>query len=139
MTACAKCGHDPEAQVSASWTFDIDREVHSLNGRSVNVKGWRGGVYKRDRDAWQWALKVARINQRIPIATAKRRVTLTRHYSGKQREFDRGNLIGGCKMILDAMVRESLIVDDKAEYLEDHYGQERSDHSGMSILLEELA
>lgn len=116
----------------------IDREVESLNARRVNVRGWRGGEYKRNRDAWQWLFKIERVNRRIPTATGRRRVTLTRLYSGRQRAFDRGNLVGGCKMILDAMVRESLIVDDKAEYLEDHYAQRRSATSGIVVLIEEL-
>lgn len=136
---CVKCGHDPAARVTASWTFETDRQVESLNARNVNVHGWRGGVYKRDRDAWQWVIKVERINQRIPTATGRRRVTLTRLYSGRQHEFDRDNFSGGAKIVMDAIVREGLLVDDKNEWAEVIYVQERGTVSGLRVLLEEIS
>jgi hypothetical protein len=138
VTACLKCGHDPAAVVTASWDFDTDREVHSLNEHRGNYAGTRW-AYKRDRDAWQWVLKIERIKQRIPTATERRRVTLTRIYSGRQRAFDLDNLAGGMKLVVDAMVREELLMGDGPKEAEIHYAQERSEKSGLRVLLEELS
>jgi hypothetical protein len=125
--------------VLASWTIAIPISVKSMNDRAVNVRGWRGRNYKRERDAWQWALKVCRINERIAISHSKRRVSITRVYSGSEREMDRANMIGGCKMVLDAMVREGIITGDSPRWLQDNYAQFRGEKSSTVITIEELA
>lgn len=48
------------------------------------------------------------------------RVTVQRHSAG---ELDRGNLIGGCKALIDALRYEGLLVDDKQAWLDDVYEQ----------------
>jgi hypothetical protein len=47
-----------------------------------------------------------------------------RRYS--QGTLDKGNLIGGCKPILDALVLEGLIYDDSIEWLDDAYEQHKA-------------
>lgn len=137
-TPCARCGYDPTAVVTGRWEFTIARRVHSLNAHRGNYGGQRW-AYKRDRDAWQWEFKAARINARIPIAIAKRRVILTRLYSGRERAFDHDNLVGGMKLVVDAMVCEGLLIGDDRERAELHHGQDKATASGLVVVIEEFA
>jgi Holliday junction resolvase RusA-like endonuclease len=134
---CARCGYDSAAIVTGRWEFAIARAVHSLNFHMGNYGGTRW-AYRRDRDDWQWEFKVARINARIPIAIGKRRVTLTRLYSGRERAFDVDNLAGGMKLVVDAMVREGLMLGDDPARAELHHNQNRAATSGLSVVIEEL-
>lgn len=138
MSACLKCGHDPLAIVTASWPHFIDREVESGNRHTFNVGGsrWR---YGKARDAWQLEFRNLRLLRRIPRAMTKRRVTLTRYFDGRQREWDADNFATGAKLVVDAMVREGLLVDDRREFAEIHYLQVRSTPRGLGVLIEELA
>lgn len=85
-----------------------------------------------------------RLAFKIPFAAARRRVTFTRCYGGRQQERDHDNLVGGMKSVLDAMVRELLLVDDRPQWAELHYAQQRLDESvaksarGLVVHLEEL-
>lgn len=138
MSQCVKCGFDPHAVVVASWTFMLEHEVLSLNARVSNAGAsrWR---YAKERDAWSWHVRVAKLNQRIRPATRRRRLTLIRIYARGQRALDRDNLAGGMKPLVDAIVREKLVVDDTAAWLELHHGQEPGTERGVRVLLEELA
>ncbi len=137
MTACVKCGHDPAATVGRSWTMLIERDPPSLNERIFNA-GPRRWLYKRERDMWIGEIRVARLLQRIPRATGRRRVTLTRVFFGRQQERDRDNLSGGMKAAVDALVFEGMLMNDDAAAAELHYQQERGQPVGLRILLEEL-
>lgn len=140
MTACARCGHDPAIQPTATWTFHIPRTVTSGNRHVYNVGGSRW-AYKKERDEWQHWFAVRGAEEGISRATGKRRVTLTRYYGGRQREFDQDNYATGAKPILDAMVRAGLLVDDKREYAEVAYVQIHTDveeQRGLLVTLEEL-
>ncbi len=140
MTACVKCGHNPAAKVIAAWAFTLAGELHSMNRHVVNFGAARH-AYRRERDAWAWLARAARLKHRIAIATGRRRLTLTRIYAGRQRELDRDNLAGGAKPLVDALVREGLLVDDTSRWLELHHDQERGTapgDRGVRVLLEEL-
>lgn len=137
MTKCARCGFDPDVVVTASWSFTIEMGTASLNAQSTN-KGGRRFAYKETRNHWSWWFRERRLALRIPVARRRRRLTLTRLYSGRQRELDRDNLVGGLKMVVDAMVRERLLVDDKNSAAEIHYLQERAASQGLRVLLEEV-
>jgi Holliday junction resolvase RusA-like endonuclease len=137
VTACARCSFDPDAIVSASWMLLIDREIESGNRHTYNVGGSRFR-YARDRDSWQWEFRSFRLLRKIPRATGKRRLTLTRFYDGRQREMDVDNLSTGAKLVVDALVREGLLVDDRREFAEVHYKQARQAPRGTGVLLEEL-
>lgn len=50
----------------------------------------------------------------------RRRLVVHRHSVGR---LDRGNLVGGCKLLVDALVLEGLIFDDDEPWLEDRYLQ----------------
>ena len=138
MTApCAKCGHDPEARITALWSFHVHRDPPSLNARLFN--GQRGWMYRKERDAWVSEFRAVRLLQRIPKAVGKRRVTLTRNYAGRQQLRDRDNLAGGMKACVDALVIEGVIANDDAIGAEIHYAQARTTPPGLHVLVEELA
>lgn len=138
MTACAKCGHDPDATVIASWEFVLEHEMLSLNARVSNVGSarWR---YAKERDAWSWLVRAAKLKHGITPATGRRRMTLTRIYARGQRALDDDNLKGGTKPLVDAIVREGLLGDDTRAWLELHHDQEPGTERAVRVLLEELA
>lgn len=135
---CLKCGHDPDRVITASWSFVIEREPKSLNARVVNVGAsrWR---YAKDRDAWIWLIRLARLKLKIPPAKRLRRMTLTRVYANGQRAIDVDNLSGGMKSLVDAIVREGLVRNDNPTWLELHHDQEPGTTRSVRVLLEELA
>lgn len=137
---CTKCGHDPDAVVFDKFMFIIDREPPSLNDRLFNA-GPRARLYRKERDAWCWLFRAARLKWNIPIAHEqdRRRVTLTRLFGARQRERDHDNLVGGQKAVVDALVIEKLIAGDRLIDAEIYYGQKRSNlHIGLDVLIEVL-
>jgi len=107
------------------------------------VSGNRGSPktrrkYREIRDTYVIMLRNAKQWENIPDAEVLRRVIITRLYSGRGQARDRGNIVGGCKPLLDAMHMVNLLVDDKDEWCRDFYGQERGDRSGVIVELEEL-
>lgn len=138
MTACVKCGHDPEAVVLASWTLHVPREVRSGNAYVVNSGGARFG-YKRERDSWERDFTILRGQHGVTLATCRRRVTLTRSIGYRQRAYDKDNLVAGCKPVIDALVRAGLLLGDTERHVELHFAQERRPQFGTIVLIEELA
>lgn len=141
MTACVKCGHDPDAVVSARWTLMLDKRLTSANLRTVNAGAsrWR---YAKERDEWQWLVKAERVNQRVTTVgglPVKRRVTIERQYAGRCQEIDRDNLTAGAKPLVDALVREGVVHDDGSAWLELHVTQRRADANRTVVTVEELA
>ena len=134
---CERCGYDATAKVLASWSFVINRPVVSLNRGSTN-KGANRWSYAAERDAWAWHIRAHRLDKRIPVAVGLRRLTLTRLIGPRGREFDRDNLAGGLKPVVDSIVRERLLIDDRPEHAEVHYLQERGKAFRLDVLLEEL-
>lgn len=138
---CQRCSYDPDAVVERSWTFRIDKEVKSMN-RAASNKGsrWSMAQYSKERKEWTSWMMLAKMNHRIPETLRKRRLLLTRVYGYRQRPYDLGNLIGGLKPALDAMVNVGILKNDTPEYLEDHYNQIKDDAKpGLLVLLEDIA
>lgn len=81
-------------------------------------------AYKKLRDTLESWLMVGRTNHRIPKATGRRRLTITRYAKHERYLLDRGNFVGGCKPLLDAAIRQGLIIDDKEVHLDDVYEQQ---------------
>lgn len=136
LPACPKCFHDPTAKVQSSWTFTIELDPPSANERITN--GEHGWKYRKKRDTWCWAFRAARLAKKIWPCNTRRRTTLTRLYSGRQKERDVDNLTGGGKLVVDAMVLEGLIRGDSPADAEIHWMQERGNARGVRVLLEEL-
>jgi hypothetical protein len=137
MSACAMCSYDPDARVMSSWTFMIDREVVSMNAHRVNIGGFAGRAYRKDRDNWYLEFVNARNLLKIPHAERRRRVVLTRLYDGRSRMWDQDNLVGGGKSTVDAMILAQLLVADSHDFAEVHWKQTRGAR-GLHVLLEEL-
>lgn len=138
MSACCKCGHDPAAVVLAIWQTRILRTVKSGNARVHNVGGSRW-QYKAERQGWERDMLAVRRAMGIPVATTRRRVTLTRLIDKGQRAFDEDNLRTGCKPIVDAMVKAGLLVGDRPQDAEIHYAQIKAICGGLYVEIEELA
>jgi hypothetical protein len=140
LDTCKLCGGRPYAPVTASWTFLVDRDAPSQNTMGGNKGGgrWR---YKTERKGWVYVLQNWKLSLRIGDAAVRRRVSITRCYSGQQKERDHGNLVGGLKAAVDAMVIVGLLRDDKPKWAEIHYHQRRVEKSerGTVITVEELA
>lgn len=142
MTACVKCGFTPDAAVSARWEFVLDKRIESANNRTVNAGAtrWR---YAKQRDEWTWLVRAASLRlprePRSARPSSKRRVTITRRYAGRCRLLDKDNLVGGCKALVDALVHEGVVHDDKPRWLELHVLQEQGERNETHVLVEELA
>src|SRR5688572_13470022 len=111
VISCRLCGGRPYAKVAASWSFRIERDAPTQNVMGNNRGGGRW-KYKEERRAWVAALATKKIMMRIGTAEVRRRVTITRCYSGQQKLRDHGNLVGGLKPAVDAMVGIGLLKDD---------------------------
>jgi hypothetical protein len=141
MTAasCPKCGFSPDAQVTARWSFTLDKRIESANTYTVN-KGNSRWRYSKVRDEWQWLVKRAVIVHPERIwkadAVSKRRVTITRHYAGRCQLIDKDNL--GVKPLVDALVREGVVHDDAPAWLELHVLQVRGVRNETIVEVEEL-
>jgi hypothetical protein len=123
-----------------TWQFFIVRRPPSMNDRLHN-SGPTRFAYAKVRDLWIYEFRAARLAHRIPQATGPRRLVARRQYSGREQERDFVNLVGGFKPIVDAMVREGLLVDDKPALLADEYAQERVEKtqpSGVLFVLSDI-
>lgn len=103
-----------------TWIIRIDELTPSQNA----FKRMHPRVYKKLRDRLQSWLMVGMVNQKIPKATTKRRLTIIRYARHKNYLLDRGNCVGGCKPLLDAAIRQGLILNDREDMLDDHYIQD---------------
>lgn len=141
MSRCPFCGGDPEAPVRARWELFVPVEPPSQNEIASANRGnyAQRRAYRRFRDGYMLVLQAWRTRERIPLPGGRRRVIFSRYYTGRGQRRDKGNLIGGMKSLLDAMVAARLLLDDTEAAVEDHYRQDRVDgESGVSIILEDL-
>lgn len=135
---CSLCGGDPHARVATSWSFRVNRDAPTQNVMGNNRGGGRW-AYKKERQEWLRWILIER--PCIPEAEAKRRVTITRCYSGNQKLRDHGNLVGGLKPVVDALVLSGTIKDDSPHWVEIYYHQRRVERHERCTLftVEELA
>jgi hypothetical protein len=131
------CRFDTLARPVNSWVIEFPEYWPSQNKLGGNAK--LAFQYRRYRYKMEDGMK--HYGEHVPSAFAKaRRVTMTRKFGKGKRAYDRGNLIGGAKPLVDAMVRYGKIYGDTENWLEDHYKQERSgdDNDWIHILIEEF-
>jgi hypothetical protein len=137
---CPLCGGAPLAEVTARWGLFLKMDAPSQNNHVMNAGAgrWR---YKRERGVWETYLRIHKVSAGVPDAERRRRVTFERCYSGKQRIADIANIIGGLKLVVDAMVRCGLLVDDGPAHFEGYYKQRKVEAAerGTVITIEELA
>lgn len=120
--------------------FIVLGALASQNRAPTNHGPWRF-AYQKARREWVKEFRSKLDAGLVTRADGRRVVRMTRLYSGRKREWDRGNLIGGMKLVLDAMSRPraakqaakgvidgvGLIVDDSPKWLLDVYEQERTE------------
>jgi hypothetical protein len=77
------------------------------------------------RDTCQMIIRVFLRVRPLPQARAPYRATVSVLRLGK-RMLDYGNLVGGCKPVLDALVREGVIRDDSPRWVAEQYNQDKA-------------
>jgi hypothetical protein len=95
---------------------------------------------KLDGHRWARTRWRARFEQAIQPPTyrqrahGKRYISITRFIGYRQREYDYGNLVGGCRPLVDALVRLRWLVDDRPACLLAEYMQRKAaGRSGVEI------
>lgn len=88
--------------------LDIPESTPSVNpSRGLH---WSRAVRLRAR--WRWLVKAARLDAKLYTVTPLRKARLTIERWGP-KALDTDNYIGGAKQLLDSLVEEGFIVDDK--------------------------
>jgi hypothetical protein len=144
-------GRGTEGRVNGpapTWTLVFPIGVPNANDRVVNRSSRNramkrafaimGARYRKQRAEWTMLVQSAMREAACPAATKRRAITLTRLYSGREREWDYGNLVGGCKVVIDAMKHAGLLVDDSPKWSDQQYRQERGAASGLRVEVTDL-
>lgn len=101
---------------------------------SQNVtQKWHWSKRAKLRDQCQLIFRAAARRAKIECPPGRRlRLDIVR--SGP-RLLDHGNLVGGCKPVVDALVREGLLQDDSPKWVDDHYAQTKPAKGAGSTLV----
>lgn len=143
MTGCPACGYDP-ANVTARYELLVATVATADNGRTVN-QGATRWAYKARRKEWAWAIAAAIGAARaqgapIPLASARRRLIVTRIYADRQRALDGDNIATFYKAAVDELVAFKLLVNDSPKWVDGpYYRQERGEVARTRFVLEEVA
>lgn len=134
---CISCGWDAAAIVTWSYELVLPLTWPSQNTMGAIHRGAAGAKYRRTRAHFEGCLRKYKYN--VPAAKGFRRAWLTRHWGHRKRAYDTGNLIGGCKALVDALVALGYLYDDTPEYFLGSYHQEKAvdGKDSISIRLEE--
>ena len=121
------CHWDPDRVPVRTWDVWVNYSYPSQNDLGGNHKS--GFKYRRIRNSLALRLK-DQLNA-IPAAKQFRAGVITRHYGlsakGRQkREYDRENLIGGGKPLVDVLKDYAVIIDDRPDCWTGHYRQEKA-------------
>lgn len=162
MDACTKCGSC--SGVAPQWTLFVHLQPPSQN-EHISLHGAGYWKFAKERARWVHLIRQAMLDtgggrfEPVPQATGKRRIVFTRLYSGKQQARDYGNLVGGMKLVVDALrmprLRKitsgkskgkvitvegaGLIIDDSPDLLDDVYLQVRTDgRSGLRMEISDI-
>lgn len=91
-------------------------------------------AYKKDCRAALESVDLSVFGRMLPFS----RWVYVRCYTGKEKEFDDANFVGGTKPITDTLVRMGVLVDDKPCNFKATYEQRRGDVSGLILRLVEV-
>jgi hypothetical protein len=93
---------------------------HLAKVESQNATQWaHWTAYHRYNKKWRSALAL-RLGRSPDVVTTPMDITIT---SYRSRLLDKGNLVGGCKPIPDALKALGWIKDDSPEWVDIHYDQ----------------
>lgn len=104
-------------------------QKRAAKASSCTAIGCMRCVVEIDERGQSWCEEHASL--RIP--PEKRRIAITRHGT---KLLDYGNLVGGCKPLLDALVAEGVLYDDSPAWVEDHYQQTIAPKKEVGIVVE---
>jgi len=98
---------------------------------SLNVwMRWHWAKRKKLSQQWEWDLVALKP---LPYFTSKAKVKITLMHS---RFYDKDNAYGACKVLVDAMKKQRMIVDDSAEWLELTVEQGKEPHKSRYTIVE---
>lgn len=106
-------------------TLRFQRKAPSQN--DYRVDQWTGrGRWKYYRAKQSWFREIPPCP--LPLAAMGRRrlVLFTRWMGHRERAYDEENFKGGCKPILDVLVKKGWLVDDRRKMVETEYRQWRA-------------
>ena len=121
-----------------SLILELHREVPSQNKRErwhwrkqrAEVKAWASDayVYAHRRGGGQWEVfdGVKRWRKASWVGFGKRRIVVTAYRARLCDDY--ANLVGGCKGLIDGLVKAGLLVDDSMEWMAAEYRQELRSH-----------
>ena len=104
-----------------TWTFTVPLEVPSQNATDRMHWAARNKLKKR------WLTAVLLNAFRIPRAEGKRSVRIMAYR--KRRITDHANLVGGCKLVIDALRDSRQLIDDSDRWMVATYAQDLASHS----------
>ena len=115
------------------WVLRVPIPTPSLN----EIQGKHWAHVDRQKAAMQWAVLAGLSSgTKIPQATGKRKLVITRHGLGT---LDADNLAGGCKSLIDALRYRGLILNDDPESIEVIFRQSPVKKEPHTIVLIEEA
>ncbi len=120
----------PMPQLPLVLTFD--RLTESQN--ESTYAHW--STYSKDKRNWQLRSMVAMLK----IAGLNlwwSRWSIVREYAHPHRELDWANLVGGAKPLIDCLVNQQVIKDDRPKHFLCGYNQRKADESRTILTLEE--
>jgi hypothetical protein len=102
--------------------IEMRKPVQSANA-FINRQGHGGShAYRKDRDEWAMLIRAA---LRPRLQPPKFKVTCELH-SYRSRELDHANLVGGAKGLIDCLVRQGHLYDDRPAYFDCTYHQHKT-------------
>lgn len=110
------------------FTIDIPLEIPSQNVR----ERWHWSRRQREIQLWKEYFMYEKLKQKIPETKERRAVDIIAHR--KRRISDTANLIGGCKGMIDAMVRAKLLFDDSDMFAKFNYDQALAENTPKTVI-----
>lgn len=134
---CPACNWDLDATVLWSAELILPLEWPSQNVLGANRKGYAGYTYRKYKARFEGCLR--KYSKTVPRATGWRRAYLIRRYGARCRPFDHGNLVGGAKPLIDALVNLGYLKNDDQKHFLGSYHQEKAadGKNALAIRLEE--
>ena len=106
----------------------IDKFIRSQN--EFTGRHWK--KKHQDTKEWEWSIRAA-TSRPLPIAAGKMKVKIT---SMRRYLLDVGNLIGGAKGLIDALVRLGVIKDDSPKWAHITYEQKKCYPNAAQTIIE---
>ena len=112
---------EKQPSVKALARASVARDIISLN--KSNNRHWSS----KTRPGFQKGIWFSILGGHLGLAKRhegkKRMICFTRPYGGRVKQMDQDNFIGGCKPVLDALVKLGWIKDDSPQFVECIYNQ----------------